>query len=374
MSDLIKLYVVTFFIILSSLFTCVVYRVSGDMNSFPALSNRAKVILVLAAFAITFTMLVLATSAGVHKSIKRTVYFILMIFVFISLCFIFINCLRPFGIRINMFKATIYVAAFYACLYSYGYINRFIIRPTYYDIATEKNINMKVAFVSDIHMGAIGTSARLLKKIVNVINENKPDLVLFGGDIVESKLDYFNSSEYAEILRGIKSRLGTKVILGNHEHYTGSLVKIMNFLTEKCGMHLLLDEFLEIDSSMILIGRKDGGHNRTRIRKGLADITKGINISNKFLLVLDHNPKYFDEVVASGVDLQLSGHTHNGQLFPFNLFIKFFYEKPYGKLVKQNSTLLVSSGAGTWGPPVKVFSKPEVVVVNINHIKKSKEN
>jgi predicted MPP superfamily phosphohydrolase len=207
----------------------------------------------------------------------------------------------------------------------------------------------------------------LLKKIVGVINAQKADLVLLGGDTVETKVDYFDSLKYAELLKGIESKLGTYAILGNHEYYTGrtNLNRILEFLRKECGMRVLLDELVHIEGNLVLAGRVDGGYDRTVTRKKVSELLEKVGGADSFLLLLDHNPKYFDEAVVNNVDLQLSGHTHNGQMFPFNLFVKFLYEKPYGMLKKLNSTLLVSSGVGTWGPPVKVFSKPEVVVIEI---------
>jgi predicted MPP superfamily phosphohydrolase len=255
-------------------------------------------------------------------------------------------------------------------MYFCGFVNKFVIRYTNYSIINEKNISIRIAFISDLHLGAAWSSVGLLRKIVRVINNSNPDLILLGGDIIEAKLDFENSKKYAEIISALRAKLGVYAILGNHEYYIGNVERIVDFLERKCGLRVLQDESLRIDQNLVVIGRKDGGHRRVAIRKNINKIIGTERNRNDFLLMLDHNPKYFDEAVASGVDLQLSGHTHNGQFFPFNLFVKFFYEKPYGKLEKQQSTLVVSSGVGTWGPPVKLFSKPEVVVIDINNNQK----
>ncbi|MDR1494470.1 MAG: metallophosphoesterase [Rickettsiales bacterium] len=364
---MIKLYALMFFIILSSLFTCATYMVSGDLDSFAALGNSPKLLLLFISFGLSLLMLVLATSESVHRNIKHLVFFVLLIYMLIFLCFVCTMPLRLFWPRINVFKTTCSVLLIHFFLYCYGYVNKFFIRPTYYSIKTEKNVNLKVVFISDLHLGAVGTSTKLLKKIVGVINAQKADLVLLGGDTVETKVDYFDSLKYAELLKGIESKLGTYAILGNHEYYTGrtNLNRILEFLRKECGMRVLLDELVHIEGNLVLAGRVDGGYDRTVTRKKVSELLEKVGGADSFLLLLDHNPKYFDEAVVNNVDLQLSGHTHNGQMFPFNLFVKFLYEKPYGMLKKLNSTLLVSSGVGTWGPPVKVFSKPEVVVIEI---------
>jgi predicted MPP superfamily phosphohydrolase len=284
------------------------------------------------------------------------------------MCFIALSLLRIIGIKVNMFQTTKYLLVFNLFLYFCGFINKFFIRYTNYSIITEKNVNLRIAFISDLHLGAAWSSARLLRKIVNTINDSGADLILLGGDIIEAKLDLQNSQKYAEIISSLRAKFGVYAILGNHEYYIGDIGKIVDFLEKDCAVRVLLDEFLRIDQNLILIGREDGGHNRVAIRNSIDKIIGTSKNKNDFLLMLDHNPKYFNEAVSRGIDLQLSGHTHNGQLFPFNLLVKFFYEKPYGKLKKQNSTLLVSSGVGTWGPPVKLFSKPEVLVVEIKNI------
>lgn len=366
--DLSKLYILVFFIVLSSMFTCALYGVGDDLNSFSSLSSKLKLFLVFLSFVLSFAMLALAISENVHRSIKHLVYFILLIQTFIFMCFIALSLLRIIGIKVNMFQTTKYLLVFNLFLYFCGFINKFFIRYTNYSIITEKNVNLRIAFISDLHLGAAWSSARLLRKIVNTINDSGADLILLGGDIIEAKLDLQNSQKYAEIISSLRAKFGVYAILGNHEYYIGDIGKIVDFLEKDCAVRVLLDEFLRIDQNLILIGREDGGHNRVAIRNSIDKIIGTSKNKNDFLLMLDHNPKYFNEAVSRGIDLQLSGHTHNGQLFPFNLLVKFFYEKPYGKLKKQNSTLLVSSGVGTWGPPVKLFSKPEVLVVEIKNI------
>jgi predicted MPP superfamily phosphohydrolase len=316
-------------------------------------------------------MLLAAVSENVSKNIKHMVFFILLIYVLIFLCSILFVSLRLLGFKINMFRATTCVIFFHLCLYCYGYINRFFIRTTHYSVGTEKNINMKVVFVSDVHIGAVGSSTKFLERMVRVINEQNADLVLFGGDIMETKVRHFDSSSYAQVFRKIEAKLGVYAVLGNHEYYMGrsNVEEIVTFLREGCGMQVLLDEHALVGTNLLLVGRLDGGHNRIAMRKKISEILKNVDVADNFLLVLDHSPKYFSEAMANGADLQLSGHTHNGQMFPFNLLVKFFYEKPYGRLERLNSTLLVSSGVGTWGPPIKVFSKPEVVVVDIGKSK-----
>ncbi|MDR3079006.1 MAG: metallophosphoesterase [Rickettsiales bacterium] len=364
---MIELYALVFFIVLSSLFTCAVYFVGGDLASFASLGGGPKLAILLASFLIALLMLWLAIAENIHRAIKHLVFFVLLIYVFIFLCFLLGVSLRLFRVRINMFRTTLVILSVHFCLYCYGYVNRLFPRPTHYRLETTKDVNLKIVFVSDIHMGAVGSNLKLLKKMIDVINDQKADLVLFGGDMVETKVDNSSFSKYAELFRTIKSNQGIYAILGNHEYYTGrtNIDRILEFLGEECGMRVLLDESVRIGKNMVLLGRVDGGHSRIMARRKIDRILEKADAGDAFLLVLDHNPRYFDEAVKNNVDLQLSGHSHNGQMFPFNILVKFFYEKPYGRLEKSKSTLIVSSGVGTWGPPVKLFSKPEIVVLEI---------
>lgn len=264
----------------------------------------------------------------------------------------------------------------------YGYWNCNLIRSTNYSIGNSKNVRLKIAFLSDIHMGALGMNEKILEKVVRIINDARVDLVLFGGDLVERKISDEISRE-TEILGKIKSKLGSYGVLGNHEYYSEKPETMVKFFREKANIKILMDSCEKIDddknvngvTNITLLGRNDTSFGYSPEKnKNIRDILKfqeeqmdQDNMKNKdFIIVLDHNPERFDEAVDSGVDLQLSGHTHNGQFFPFNLLVKFFYEKAYGRLLKGSSNLIVSSGLGAWGPPLKLFSPPEIVFVNLN--------
>ena len=186
-----------------------------------------------------------------------------------------------------------------------------------------------------------------------------------GGDIIESPLSNFPNKQYSKIWQKLDKRQGVYGIVGNHEYYTGEVYKLVEYLQNSCGIDMLLDDYKIIDDNIVLIGREDLTRNYYGHRKEIKTIVNDIDLSKYFSIVLDHNPSKFDDAIINQIDLQLSGHTHNGQFFPFNIVVKFFYEKAYGLLQKQDKNLIVSSGLTPWGIPIKIVSKPEIVLVEI---------
>ncbi len=312
-----------------------------------------------------FLSLFLCIKNGVGRLLKYVSYMFLFIVVFMLISFVLEDILILAKIKINRFYITLFVLVFAIFLAIYGYINRAFIRITNYNINTGKNIKLKIVFLSDIHIGAIGTSKKILNRIVKKINEVKPDIVIFGGDIIETKINE-EIIEDCKIFRGIKTKFGVYGVIGNHEYYTKEIENIIKILKDEAHIDILTDDFRKIDENIILVGRHDiayyymYGEKRKKLNEILDD-----NNNYLYKIAVDHNPKYFNEAVENNFDLQLSGHTHNGQFFPFNIIVRLSYEKAYGLLKKMNSNLIVSSGAGTWGPPIKVMSKPEIVLVNL---------
>ena len=151
--------------------------------------------------------------------------------------------------------------------------------------------------------------------------------------------------------------------MGNHEYYGGMPYLIADTLTQYANIKVLKDEVAEFDNFKI-IGREDITKNYFGNRRKIIEKIDKIE-PEKYNIVVDHNPANFRDSVENKIDLQLSGHTHNGQFFPFNLIVKFFYEKPYGLLKKQDSNLITSSGLSTWKIPIKLGSKPEIVIIDI---------
>ncbi len=158
--------------------------------------------------------------------------------------------------------------------------------------------------------------------------------------------------------------MGIYAITGNHE-YIGGVSRAVKYI-ESLKIKLLRDTAVEVNGKLILIGREDRDIKRFKglQRKNLKDILAGVDLS-KPLILLDHQPFNLQEAANYNIDLQLSGHTHAGQLWPFTYLTKAIYELDWGYKVKGNTHYYVSSGYGTWGPPVRIGSKPEIVIITL---------
>jgi hypothetical protein len=226
--------------------------------------------------------------------------------------------------------------------------------------------SIRAVAVSDVHVGLFMNNSRI-KDLVSKINDLSPDMVLFVGDIVDESVSVAMEESLAEELKQLNAPLGVYAVAGNHEYYAG-IEEVEKYLA-RAGVKLLQDEFAIIENSLILVGRKDITANRMERSKRiplneiLQEVPKDLPV-----MVLDHTPVNLDETASQGAAIQLSGHTHNGQMWPFNLITKLIFEKSWGLLQKDNTLIYVSSGYGTWGPPVRLGSMPEIILLNLRFI------
>ncbi|MBU6135848.1 metallophosphoesterase [Clostridium tertium] len=224
---------------------------------------------------------------------------------------------------------------------------------------------INVVMVSDIHLGNIIKNKRL-SNMVKEINDLNPDIVIIAGDIIDSDIKPFLANNMGIEFSKIKSTYGTYAVLGNHDLMTKAENQIVNILEEN-SVKVLRDESILINDSLYIIGRDDITINRfsENDRASLLDLTHNLD-NSKAMIVIDHNPKYIDESLNANIDLQLSGHTHKGQITPGNLVTNKMFEIDYGYLKKDNLNVVVSSGYGTWGPPIRIGSRSEIVQMNLH--------
>jgi hypothetical protein len=168
-----------------------------------------------------------------------------------------------------------------------------------------------------------------------------------------------------EKLKLLKAKYGVYAVTGNHE-YIGGVTKAKRYLAEH-NVNLLSDTAILIDESFYVAGREDLTINSfTNLRrKSLSDIVGSLD-KTKPIILLDHQPFKLEKVVENGVDLQLSGHTHHGQLWPFNYITKMVYELSWGYLKKGDTHFYVSSGVGGWGPPIRTVNRPEIISIKLH--------
>ncbi len=222
---------------------------------------------------------------------------------------------------------------------------------------------LRLVMASDIHLGTVIGKSRF-DRIVETINGLDPDLVVLAGDIVDEDLGPVIKQNLGETLRAIKARYGIYGITGNHE-YIGGVEEATAYLVEH-GVRMLRDTAVTVNDALVLVGREDRSISQFsgKRRRPLDDLLHGID-RRKAVVLLDHQPFHLEEGANAGVDLQLSGHTHHGQLWPFNYVTRKIYENSWGYLAKGNTHVYVSSGIGTWGPPVRLGNRPEIVELTL---------
>ena len=248
-----------------------------------------------------------------------------------------------------------------------GHINALTPRVTRLDMRINKKAGpmktLHIAAASDIHMGTL-VGPRRTAKLVKMINERNADIILLAGDIVDEDLAPVIKYDLGRSLVKLKAPLGVYAITGNHE-YIGGAEAAVQYLEEN-GIKMLRDTSIKINESFYLAGRNDRDSKRfsAKERKSLTKVLEGVDLSLP-VIMMDHQPFNLQQVADAGVDFQLSGHTHHGQLWPFNYITKAIYEVSWGYKQKGNSHFYVSSGYGGWGPPVRSGNRPEILDIYI---------
>jgi predicted MPP superfamily phosphohydrolase len=226
----------------------------------------------------------------------------------------------------------------------------------------QKNVNILAA--SDIHLGTL-VGKRRLQRLVDTAARLQPDLIIFPGDIVDEDLRPVIKNNVGEALKELKAPLGVIAVTGNHE-YIGGVEQACQYLTDH-GILMLRDDVIKLGDSFYLIGREDREIKAFtgKLRKPLDELMASVDKTWPIIL-LDHEPFQLEESASGGVDLQISGHTHHGQLWPLTYITDVVYELSSGYLRKKNTHIYVSTGFGTWGPPVRTGNRPEIVIIKLS--------
>lgn len=253
---------------------------------------------------------------------------------------------------------------------NYGLYNATQIKQVAYDIELKEKTTasgMKLVMISDLHLGAVNSEKRL-EDMVAQINALEPDLVCIVGDIFN---DHYGAIEQPEqaiaTLQKMKATYGVYGSLGNHDG-GNTFGQMVNFL-ERSNIHVLNDDYTVIDDRLILVGRLDpspiGGYGDIA-RSGVDHLFKEVD-SALPVVVMDHTPSNLSQY-GEEVDVILAGHTHKGQVFPGNLITNLVFEVDYGYYQKDDKSphVIVSSGVGTWGMPMRVGTNNEIVSIQLN--------
>ena len=306
----------------------------------------------------------------VAKAVSFAGFTYIIIFIYLLLSFLIVDFVRIVDFYLHLFPAGMAAFRMWAMVLTLSATAIVLIVGNYnfnhpkvvtLNLKTEKpfqNKEIKIVAASDIHLG-ISIDKKILKRYVELINEQKPDLVLLAGDVSDRLMEPIIRQNMDEEFRAIKAPMGVYAINGNHEHYAESADATAKYL-QKAGIIVLRDEVEMIDSTFYIVGREDRTNSK---RKSLSEIINGLD-KKKPLILMDHQPYHLEEAEQNDIDLQISGHTHNGQFFPGNLFVKRMYELAYGYLKKGKTHFYVSSGLGLWGPQYRIGTQSELVVIN----------
>lgn len=224
-----------------------------------------------------------------------------------------------------------------------------------------QNKEVKIVALSDIHLGT-SIDKKRLKKYVDLVNSQHPDMVLIGGDLIDRSLKPVIAQKMDEELRQLRAPFGVFAVEGNHEHF-GEGGKAVTDFFEQSNITLIQDSTILINDEFYLVGREDHINSK---RLSISQILNSTDPSKPRIL-LDHQPYNLSEAEQNDIDFQFSGHTHKGQFFPINLVVNMIFEQGYGYLQKGNTHYYISSGLGIWGPQYRIGSQSEVVVVKFRY-------
>jgi len=255
-------------------------------------------------------------------------------------------------------------------LLGYGYFNAQKPVVNEIELRFEKQIpgseEINMVMLSDIHLGPL-SCGKWFDSIVAKVNSLEPDIIILAGDVIDEDLAPVISMNLGDHLLNLKCKYGVYAITGNHE-YIGGAERAVKYLSEH-NITVLRDTSVFVDNKFYLIGREDRDKKRFTgtDRKQLDELMK--DVKTEFpVIVLNHQPFNLEELEGKNIDLSLSGHTHHGQFFPVNLVTNLIYEVSRGYLNKYGTHIYVSQGVGTWGPPVRIGNKPEIVYLRIRGI------
>lgn len=258
------------------------------------------------------------------------------------------------------------VLAIFIVIYVVGILNGLKVRTRNITIKGNVESSVRIALISDLHFGSFSTVG-MLRRAVDAVNATDADVCVIAGDFFDMNLESLKKRDkYLETMKEIKSKNGVIGVLGNHDLYI--VQKEKSRWLKETGVRILKDESVKI-GELTFIGRRDkSDRNRLDSSAVYRDIQPDKTI------VIDHNPALYKEAVANGVLALLCGHTHGGQTFPADFFQRAIVKYPiYGHFLSDKTNIVITSGVGYWGPPVRIGVCNEVMCINIIPDKENKE-
>jgi len=267
--------------------------------------------------------------------------------------------LVPHNFLYNSTKGSLTILAILVSVFTYGYFHYMDKTRQPLDMPTTKKLArpLKIVMASDLHLG-YHNQVDELNRWVDLINQENPDLILIAGDIIDGQIRPLQEQNMAASFHRLKAPV--VACLGNHEYYSG-VRNSFNFY-KAAGIQLLCDTAITI-KGINIIGRDDKTDSR---RQTVQALTTPLDM-NRYTILLDHQPYHLEEAQQAGIDFQLSGHTHHGQVWPISWITDAIYEQAFGPLQKGNTQYYVSSGLGIWGGKFRIGTRSEYIVGTLHN-------
>lgn len=218
--------------------------------------------------------------------------------------------------------------------------------------------NARIVAISDVHLG-YATDKKQLQRYVKLINSLSPDIILIAGDLIDNSVFPVRQQRMQEELGQLVAPGGIYMVPGNHEYISGS-AEVEEFLAGT-PIVLLKDSVVSLPHNLFIVGRDDRSNRERLPVEQLLQKTPGP------VILLDHQPYGIAENVALGIDLQISGHTHHGQVWPMSLMVEKMYEQSHGYRQWGDSHVIVSSGLSLWGPPFRIGTHSDLFLINLRY-------
>ncbi len=280
---------------------------------------------------------------------------------FITLFCDIVSKIKPFDISSK--KIALLIGLFVLTIVVYGGINSRDINVKNYSITIGKKAkteNMRIVFLSDLHLGKV-YDEKSVQDVVEKINQLKPQLVIIAGDIIDSDFNSVTRKDSLRAIKNIKSLYGIYAVMGNHEYIGGQEQKAIDYFKQN-GINVLIEKGVKLPNDVLLFGKDD--YTKNKSLDAIFSFAK--RNDNLPLIFITHQPRYIEEVANMNVDLLFAGHTHLGQIYPNNYIVQNMYSLAYGYKKINSLQGIVTSGVGTWGPPVRVGTSAEIVCIDIN--------
>lgn len=248
-----------------------------------------------------------------------------------------------------------------ATLFAVGQYNAFhpVVKHLTIDRHEKSQVKqLKIVLAADLHLGIL-SNKKHLENFIQLSNKENPDVVVLGGDIVDDSPKWFNEEHMQNELKKLTARYGVFGMLGNHE-YIGDEIKEVNKVMANSNVKMLQDESVLLAGNIVLTGRDDATNDN---RKSLDTLGEPYD-SQQPWIVVDHQPA--PTLNNKDVSLMMSGHTHNGQIWPGNLLVENMYSLAYGHVKENDTDYIVTSGYGFWGPPMRIATRAEIWSITVN--------